>query len=231
MGAEEDFQRAIELSPSYPTAYHWYGTNHLAPRGRFVEAQAQLERARALDPLNPAIGASVGFVHMLEGQLDAAVRHHTAVLELDPQFGIAHSFLGQVYEGQGRLEEAVAAYAKGRDLTGLSAETVAALAHAQALRGNRAVAEELLAGLIAPSAGGYVSPTRIAVVQAGLGNTDAALASLEEAHRLRAIDLVWLRVWPWFASPRSEPRFERLVSAVGLGTTGQPVIGGEPAER
>jgi serine/threonine-protein kinase len=216
-GAEDDFRRAIELSPSYPTAYHWYGSNHLAPQGRFAEAQAQLERARALDPLNPAIGASVGFVTMLEGDLDAAVRHHTAVLDLDPQFGIAHYFLGQVYELQGRLEEAIAAFGRARDLTGRSAETVAALAHAQARHGNRAVAEELLAELVAPSAAGYVSPTRVAIVHAGLNNTDAALARLEEAHRLRAIDLVWLRVWPWFASLRAQPRFERLVAAVGLG--------------
>jgi eukaryotic-like serine/threonine-protein kinase len=224
-GAEEDFRRAIELSPSYPTAYHWYAANHLAPQGRFAEAQAQLGRARTLDPLNPAIGASVGFVHMLEGHLDAALRDHMAVLDLDPQFGIAHYFLGQVYEQQGRLEEAVAAFARARDLTGHSAETVAALAHAQAGRGNRAVAEELLAGLITPSAGGYVSPTRIAVVHAGLGNTAAALANLEQAHRLHAIDLVWLRVWPWFASLRGETRFERLVAAVGLGRQAGPAPG------
>jgi serine/threonine-protein kinase len=216
-GGEADFRRAIELSPSYPTAYHWYAANHLAPQGRFAEAQTQLERARALDPLNPAIGASVGFVLMLDGQLDAALQRHTAVLDLDPQFGIAHYFLGQVYERQGRLEEAVAAFARAGDLTGHSPETVAALAHAQALRGDRAVAEQLLAGLTTPSAGGYVSPTRLAVVHAGLGRTDAALASLEEAHRLHAIDLVWLRVWPWFESLRGEPRFERLVAAVGLG--------------
>ena len=215
--AEVDFRRAIELSPSYPTAYQWYATNHLAPRGRFAEAQAQLERARTLDPLNPAIGTSVGFVHMLDGQLDSAIRQHTAVLDLDPQFGIAHYFLGQVYEQQGRLEEAVAAFTRARDLTGHSAETVAALAHAEARQGNRTTAEELLAGLITPPAGRYVSPTRIALVHAGLGNADAALASLEEAHRLRATDLVWLRVWPWFAPLRGEARFERLVTAVGLG--------------
>ena len=221
-GAEEDFRRAIELSPSYPTAYHWYAINHLAPQGRFAETQAQLEHARSLDPLNPAIGASVGFVHMLEGQLDAAIRHVTAVLDMDPQFGLAHYFLGQVYEMQGRLEDAVAAYARARDLTGHSAETVAALAHAEARRGNRGVAETLLAGLVTPSAGAYVSPTRLAVVHAGLGSTDAALASLEEAHRLHAIDLVWLRVWPWFESLRGEPRFERLVAAVGLGRQPSP---------
>lgn len=135
---------------------------------------------------------------------------------MDPQFGIAHFFLGQVREQQGRLDEAVAAFARARDLAGQSAETVAALAHAEACRGNRAAAADLLAGLRAPAAGRYVSPTRIAVVHAGLGDTEAALASLEEARRRRAVDLVWLRVWPWFASLREEPRFARLVAAVGL---------------
>ena len=215
-GAERDFRRAIEASPSYPTAYHWYATNHLAPLGRFADALAQLERARALDPLNPAIAVSAGFVHMLAGEPEDAIRHHAAVLDLDPRFGMAHFFLGQALERQGRLDEAVAAYTTARDLSDASAETVAALAHARARQGDRAGAEALLEGLTAPSGGRYVSPTRIAVVQAGLDDVDGALASLEEAHRQHAIDLVWLRVWPWFAGLRREPRFERLVETMGL---------------
>jgi len=95
-------------------------------------------------------------------------------------------------------------------------ETVAALAHAEARRGNRDTAETLLEALIARSDRAYVSPTRLAVIHAGLRNVDAALGSLEEASRLRAVDLVWLRVWPWFESLRGKTRFEQVARAVGL---------------
>lgn len=215
-GAEADFTRAIALGPSYPTAFHWYATNLLVPRGRFAEARDQLVRARTLDPLNPAIGASVGLVHMLEGKLDAAAADHRAVLDLDPTFGIGHYFLGQVYERQKRFEDAVAAYTTARELTGGSAETVAALAHAEAQLGHGRTAESLLTALVDASAKDYVSPVRFAVIHTGLGNLEAALDDLESAHRQRAIDLVWLKVWPWFAPLRDQPRFQRLAADMGL---------------
>ena len=31
--AGDDFRRAIEPNPTYPTAHHWYGINHLVPVG------------------------------------------------------------------------------------------------------------------------------------------------------------------------------------------------------
>ncbi len=35
-GAEEGFQQAIDLSPSYPTAHHWYALL-LASLGRWIK--------------------------------------------------------------------------------------------------------------------------------------------------------------------------------------------------
>src|SRR5262249_15292881 len=48
--AGRDFQRAISLNPSYPTAHHWYAINHLVPRGRFDQATEELRSALQCDP-------------------------------------------------------------------------------------------------------------------------------------------------------------------------------------
>jgi len=47
--AEEEFRRAIELNPSYASGRQWYAS-YLSAMGRLDEAQAELRRARELDP-------------------------------------------------------------------------------------------------------------------------------------------------------------------------------------
>lgn len=48
-GAEQEFQRAIELNPDYPTAHQWYA-EYLSEMGRHAQALAESEKARQLDP-------------------------------------------------------------------------------------------------------------------------------------------------------------------------------------
>jgi Tfp pilus assembly protein PilF len=50
--AESGFKRAIELNPNFPDARAFY-SHYLNTMGRLDEATAQIERALALDPLNP----------------------------------------------------------------------------------------------------------------------------------------------------------------------------------
>jgi serine/threonine-protein kinase len=61
-----------------------------------------------------------------------------------------------------------------------------------------------------------VSAYDFAVVQAGLGDNQAALTSLEAAYANRAGGVRWLKIEPMFAALRGEPRFEALVRKVGL---------------
>ena len=63
----------------------------------------------------------------------------------------------------------------------------------------------------------YVSPGVIAQVQAGLGETAAAIASLTAAHEVRATDLAWLAVRPTFRQLHGDPAFEALVARLRRG--------------
>jgi hypothetical protein len=57
----------------------------------------------------------------------------------------------------------------------------------------------------------YVSPYNIALIYAGLGEMDKALAWLERAFAERSTWMLYLKVDPWLDSLRSEPRFQDLL--------------------
>jgi tetratricopeptide (TPR) repeat protein len=49
--SENEFRRAIELNPTYPTSYQWYSVL-LRDLGRYDEAAVMVKRAQELDPLS-----------------------------------------------------------------------------------------------------------------------------------------------------------------------------------
>ena len=61
LAAEREFQRAIELNPSYALGHQWYAGLYLNAVGRLDEATAEFKRAQ-LDPLSLIIGAAGGFL-------------------------------------------------------------------------------------------------------------------------------------------------------------------------
>ena len=61
-GAEDQYRRALDLSPSYATAHHWYAL-YLAGLGRTQEALKEIRRAQELDPLSPIIASNVAWIH------------------------------------------------------------------------------------------------------------------------------------------------------------------------
>ena len=214
--AERDFRRAIELGPNYATAPQWYATSCLIPRGRFEEAEGQLRRARELDPLSPSVGASLGVRSYYAREYDRAVGELLDALELNPDFSLAHFFLGQAYVAQGKHSDAIRTLERAVELSGGSTETVAALGYGYAVAGKKSEAKARLSTLLERAQRGYVSPSFIAQVRAGLGETKEALACLERAGELRASDLAWVKLRPAFDVLRAEPRFTALTGRMGL---------------
>ena len=215
-GAEGEFRRAIEAGPGYPTARHWYAMHCLAPQGRLTEARAELEAARANDPLSPTINVSLALVSLFERDTARAEREVAQVIELDPAFGFAHYVLGQVCEGLGRYDAAVAAFRAARPLLNDSAELLAALARALARAGDPAAAVELFEQLRSSGTTRYVSPVLAAQVLLALGRQREGLAALDEALELRSCDLMWLRMQAAFDELRDDPRFQAIERQVGL---------------
>jgi tetratricopeptide (TPR) repeat protein len=144
------------------------------------------------------------------------MKQYEEAQSLHPHFGVAHYFMGQCEEAMGRYSSAVHHFQKADELTDASSETWAGLAHCFAENGNRTEANDLLGRLRARAEESYVSPVLLAQVHTGLGETEAALNSLEEAVDVRASDLIWLGVRPTFDPLRQTRRFRAISSKIGL---------------
>ncbi len=214
-GAAEGFERAIGLNPGYATAYQRYSL-YLIAMGRVQDSFAQIQKARALDPLSLSINFSLGWRLYMARQYDAAIAQSKETLEMDSSYELPHLVLGQAYEQKGNYAEAIPELRKAADLSHGTPLMVSALAHAYARSGNRAEAEKLLAELQAKSSKQYVSPYYLALISIGLGRNEQALDLLDRAFADRSNGLVFLKVEPELDQLRSNPRFIALQKKLGF---------------
>jgi len=81
----EFFKRAMELNPSYATAYQWYGLT-LAEMGDPEVALAMLQKAWSLDPRSRIIGVNLAWTLNFMGRDDEAEKIALAMLEFAAEF-------------------------------------------------------------------------------------------------------------------------------------------------
>ena len=213
--AETEFKRAIDLSPSYPSAYHWYAL-YLTTVGRVQEAVAAMERAQVLDPVSIRIGADLGQAYNAARQPDRAIEQEGKVLELDSNFRVAYWIRGMAYEQKGMLAEAVTQFREALRRSPQSANYLGALGHALALQGQTAEAQQIAETLKKRRKSGDGTAFFVALVYAGLRETDAALDMLEAACDERSGSVRYLKVEPRLDPLRTHPRFQALMRRVGL---------------
>jgi TolB-like protein/DNA-binding winged helix-turn-helix (wHTH) protein/Tfp pilus assembly protein PilF len=208
-GAAEGFKKAIQLDPSYSTAYQRYSL-YLSAMGKFDDSFEQIKKARELEPLSISINTALGWRLYLAKEYDRAIAQLRDTLEMDPASEWAHLNLGQAYEQKGQFGLAIEELQKALELSHSSPLPISALAHAEALSGNHAAANKLLAQLEALSKRQYVSPYYVAIVYLGLGKNELAMNWLEKAYADRSNGLVFLKVEPELDPLRTNPRFVTL---------------------
>jgi serine/threonine-protein kinase len=213
--AEKEFKRAIELNPNYATAHQWYSA-YLAAMGRNSEAVAEARRAHELEPFSLPMGADLVRHLFYARQYDEAITECRKLLEMDQNAARAHIELGQVLEQQGKLEEAIAEFQRAVTLSENSVSSITALGHAYALSGKKADALKVVKRLEELSKQHYVSPYHTAVIYAGLGDKEQAIAWLEKARDERFNWIPFIQVDPVFDNLRSEPSFADLLRSIGL---------------
>ena len=213
--AEDEFKRAIELNPNYPTAHHWYSL-YLLDAGRVAEAKAEIKRAHELDPLSLIIGTTVTYAYLAEGDATFATAQSKKVVELDPNFPRGHEYLGLAYLEQGRYPEAIAELQKAVELSGRERWPLRDLGYGYAISGKRAEAQAVIKELVGKYEKGHAIGQDLAAVYAGLGDKDQAFAWLEKDFQTRSGLLGWTRWTPAFESLRSDPRFSELLRRIGL---------------
>jgi TolB-like protein/Tfp pilus assembly protein PilF len=214
-GAEEEFQRAIDLNPGCAEAYHWRGTM-FGMRGRHSEAVRDKTRALSMDPLSVIFRHDVGRMEYFARHYDEALAHYRAAIDMDKHFFFSQLGLAQVYLEKGLFQQAISALKAGVRLANDSTFALARLAHGHAVAGERKRAHTILKRLRAPSQQRYVSPFDVALVHAGLQDYDEAFRWLQRALEERSPWLGYLQVDPQFDPLRGDPRFRELLGRLGL---------------
>ena len=214
-GADREFKRAIQLSPSYATAHQWY-SEYLLRVGRGSEGLAEMKEAQALDPGSPLMNAELGGAFYWSRRYPEAIQQLRKSISMEPNFAYAHSWLGFAYEQEGLTEKAIQEFQKAVELSGGSTGFMAALGHAYGLAGNKRETESIIDRLKVAAGTSYVSPYDMAIVYTGIGEKDEALHWLELGYSVHDPAMDMLKMEPALDALRSDTRFQNLIRRVGL---------------
>jgi len=213
--AETEFRRGIELNPNSANAHHWY-SHYLMAMGRTNESLAESKRALELDQLSLIMNTHLGWHYFMAHQFDLAIEQLRKTIEMDPNYGLAHWYLGLAYEQSAMYAQAAAELQTAKDLLKKNVGIEAGIGRVDALSGKRAEAEKVIDELKDRSKQIYVSSYHMASIYASLGDKDRAFEWLQGAYKERSDSLVYLKVDAKMDSLRSDPRFTDLLRSVGL---------------
>ena len=212
--AETEARRALELNPNNAAAQdefaHW-----LAIQGRTEEAVTWVRRSRDLDPFEVS-AAEVTWILFLAHRFPEAVEESRSGVAVQPDDPGILWDLGYSLIANGQPEAAIPSLEKGFAISDRSPGIAGVLIRAYAHAGRRADALRLLAELKQRQKSGYIPSAAFVNAYLGLGDTEQALAALEQGYKEHSNILQFLKVHPHFDPLRSDPRFQDLLRRVGL---------------
>ena len=215
--AKAGIDRAIALSPSFVDAHFWAEFYYTYVERDFEKAVAANRRAAELDPLDLNVSSRLAQVLLLFDHLYEAIERLERILELDPDFMVAHFELADAYARRGDAGRAAAAAERAMELSGHAVGAVGVSIAALAMSGEVVRARELLRELTERAQDGYVVPFWLAVAHAGLGEMDRAFEYIDQAQRDRDPNLLYLSCVPRPIGLQADPRYERALQEIGLG--------------
>jgi TolB-like protein/Flp pilus assembly protein TadD len=221
LGGEQEYRRAIEINPNYPTARHWY-SRHLLQRGRIDESLAEAKKAHELDPLSLIINANLGEISYYARQYDEALKHLRNTQEMDPSFrkAFVSIFLFFTYMRKGMYDEAAVEFAKAlfseNPNPEKEAHAAAALRDAYRDAGEKGIAQKQIE-LVKKEAQKHPDfHIHLAEAYARLGDMDQAFYWLKKAADENHPAISLLHIDPDFDSLRMDPRFQELAPKGGF---------------
>ncbi|MBN1181111.1 MAG: hypothetical protein JXB49_02415 [Bacteroidales bacterium] len=215
-GAENEYLKAIELKPNYPTAYQWY-SEYLSIMGRDEEAIKNLLHAQELEPLSPILYTIGGRItYRYSRQIDQALLQCQKALEIDSNYVLAHTTLADNYLENKMYNEAIKEIRKILLLVNGNPRKNMLLCKAYALSGRRKEAEVILNEIIKDTCELFISKTGLAILYLAFDLKEEALILLEEAYSNREYRLIHLYRSPEFDKLRSDPRFIKILKGMGF---------------
>ena len=215
--AQTEFKRSLELSPTYPTANHWFA-EYAMTMGRHEEAMVRIKKSQDLDPLSLIISVAVGWALYYARRYDEAIEQLRRTVDLDPNYPVTYWILGLSLRKKGCYELAITEGEKGVKLSGGSPLMRAALAHTLGTAGRTEEALQILNDLTKLATQKYVAPYFFAGIHIGLGEKQRAIECLHQCYEEHSHWLIYLPLDPSMDDLRDSPGFQDLLRRVGLPT-------------
>jgi TolB-like protein/Tfp pilus assembly protein PilF len=217
-GAEREYRRAVELSPSLGFARNNYAF-FLSVMGRQDDALAELEQQRTRDPINQRLALlQKGIVLTQARRFDEALQAYQEAQAIEPEREIPYFSLGYAYAGKGFYNEAAAHYKKSISLLGGEEKYSQPLVYLAAtyarMPEKRREARAILTRIEGMS--DYSSPALLAAVYSALDDNDKAMELLEQAYIKYDPLLRFIGTGYEYDGLRADQRFIDLTRRIGV---------------
>jgi tetratricopeptide (TPR) repeat protein len=212
-GAEEEYKQSIQLDPSNAITYLRYA-EFLSNEGRHDEAIREVRQAHELAPRSLVIQSNIGRLLYYARRYDEAIPELKATLADDSKRVYARIYLALCYEQKQMYPEALAEFQQV--MAAFNGEEGIGIAHLYVGVGKTEDARGILSVQQQPPPDGVQDWFYIAVVYAQLGDKEHAFLWLERAYENRDFFLTNIRVDPQMDPLRSDPRFQDLLTRIGL---------------
>jgi len=220
--AEQEFQKAISLKPSYSSGHQWY-YHILIAEARWDEALKQIEKAVELDPFSVAINLNHAQYYLAKRDYPRSLELMKKALELDPNSPLLHWTLAESYSKMGQLDNAKMEAAAGcrlvEDSFPINKKMVESFI---AYNQNDKRAMTALLPELEKHVGEIMGPGAIdiAALYFKIGDKDKGFEWLEKAYDRREYGLMSLLFNDSYDTIRDDPRFYALLNRLGLQSSG-----------
>jgi len=207
--AEREYARARELEPKLTHA--WFGSLLLI-LNHANEAEAEQLKFEQFLPFSMSTSLAQHFY--FTGQYDRAIDNLNGKLAANVNTPSLHEWLGLAYEQQSRSQQAIDEFQQAISLSN-GVDGLGSLGHLYAKSGKKEEAQKVLQKIDEVAKHLYVSPYQKAVIYAGLGKTNEALAEIENAYNQRSL-VPTVRFDPRLNELRRDPRFQDFLRRKGM---------------
>jgi len=210
---------AVSQKPDDAGIRLWHA-QMLASAGQLEQALKEINYAVALDPIRaPSVTMRAGILY-LSGRYEEAISTARHALGLQPDSSSAWDWIYRSCIRLNRVEEAIAARAAvNAHYAGLSADARFELEHRWTAvykqRGLRGLVEAFLSETSTKPTLDHYRYER-ATWRIWIGDREGALSELENVFDFRPFHCTYLAVDPIFQPLRGEPRFQEVLSRIGI---------------
>jgi tetratricopeptide (TPR) repeat protein len=175
-----------------------------------------MKRAVELEPHSSHWNNCLGVGLIVNKRWDEALQQFEKLAEMDPSWTPTINFLGDIYLiGYKECERAIDLHRQRTEANPGNKLSVARLGYAYAVCGHREKALALAMQLEHLATEQRASPFQIALVYAGLEETDKAFEFWEAAADSKA-PCFFIVSWPQWDSLRNDPRYPEMLRRMGM---------------